>query len=486
MKVPLARFPLTFQPGKGPAVLTVSADDGRFEMMVPAGSGRIHLSLPGSPLVWEGRVEPGATLSLDISFDAGIRVAGKVVSPANGAVAGVLLHAHGPAVPGLEYSVGADGGFSLFAGRPDAELTLWASAPGYAPSIPARLDGTADIEDLRLLLTKGGRVSGRVVDARNIAIAGAKVSLTSASSAGHAGPAAETDGAGQFLISSVRAGEYSPTAEAKGYFADAAGDVVLVKEGEESAGIVLTMSPACALRGRVVSSRGTPVAKAEIQVYEGGLTWSTESDHEGKFAFEALRQDQENPGIDRLECRAERHARVYRTSVAPEIECVLVLPDPAGVEVLLRPESGDFPADFSWALMMLPRDSPNRPVSNPGADIVPVRGARARIADLEPGLYELTVLAAGYKKIQWPNVTLSPGPAPVLEGVLTRSATAESPGVRVTRLQDPSSLRKRLEEDKDPKSRKNLLDFLRTTERQAPEGSEIRKTLKEVLKDYPE
>jgi hypothetical protein len=484
LSIALDGFPLLYQAEGKPGVSSESGADGGFRFSVSSGPGRFYAGSRDDAPLWEGRLQPGEVRRLDLSYDAGIRVAGIVIGPSGEAPHGARLSV---LPPGFDRPLGADGAFSIFAGRPGAELTLRASAPGYSPSAPVQVGGGADLENLRVHLTRGGRVSGRVEDGDRRPLAGVNVFLTGAQGR-LSGVAAATDGAGRFIVPAVPAGEYRAAGELKGYFAESAGDPVRVKEGEEIADVILTMIRGWTLRGRVLSPQGLPIRKAEVQVSEGGLTWAADTDSEGRFSFEALRPDvdDERPGIDRIEAVAPKHARVLRFSLPPDSECVLVLPDPAAVEMRLRNEEGDLPATFSWSLMVAPQDSPARPAPKAGAEALPMRGPQGRVADLEPGVYDFGVIAPGYKRIHWASVTLNPGPAAVFEGVLVKAGPEEKPPLRVTRLKDPVELRARLQGEQDPEVRKRLLDFLRSTERDAPDGSSLRKTLREVLKDYPE
>jgi hypothetical protein len=187
-------------------------------------------------------------------------------------------------------------------------------------------------------------------------------------------------------------------------------------EGAASAALNLTLPPIGRLNGRLVDASGQPVAAANLTIYsEGGSEqpFAASTDADGRFTLFPL-------PFGRFEVSAIS-AEGLRAALAgeltmPEVETLLVLPQPGTIEVI--PEQ---PVPFSSAQLLLADD----PLASlPGAFLV---DGRYRFENVPPGLFSVQ-LSPGDDSV---SGRLEPGgtvqltsPAAAAQGVVYGRAVA--------------------------------------------------------------
>ncbi len=131
------------------------------------------------------------------------------------------------------------------------------------------------------VLRPGIAVSGRVLDREGHLIAGASVRLNERARAVDV----VTDSAGRFLFKNAAAGASFVTAQAAGR----APEMQPVMVGPGLPPVELRLGPGNTVRGRVVDSRGQPIAGAIAAASEWrelqALTWRSETDADGRFLW---------------------------------------------------------------------------------------------------------------------------------------------------------------------------------------------------------
>jgi hypothetical protein len=192
---------------------TSSRDDGTFQLPPSAiGCEAVaeHSEYSPSDAV---PVEEGRTMVLRLT--------------AGGSIAGAVVDERGQGLP--SFTVGIES-FLPARGRPFDRLTprslddvrgsfLWdklapgsyvltASAPGRPPARSAAIDvrGGAVTDGVRIVVSRGGTVTGRVFDDRNAPLAGVDLHFDAVSSAVDSGSDASTDETGQYRLEGAPAG----------------------------------------------------------------------------------------------------------------------------------------------------------------------------------------------------------------------------------------------------------------------------------------
>jgi len=227
-----------------------------------------------------------ARAPLEAAAASGLSLAGRVVDDAGAPVPDFRVSAEPVepvAKPGAEEINGWDrdmeGSFRIDGLEPGV-WKLVAHSRGYADSEPLRvtLPTTRRVE---LVLPRGARVSGMVVDARGAPVAEAEVTLERE---GVGDGRVMTDEHGVFLLSGAHAGSGTLRARGPG---GTPSPPVLVKlvRGEELDGLVLRLDPGARLEGEVVGSAGEPLVGVRVQVSHaasGHLEYAS-SDEAGRF-----------------------------------------------------------------------------------------------------------------------------------------------------------------------------------------------------------
>ncbi len=210
-----------------------------------------------------------------------------------------------------------------------ASISLHSTKASYLPNtvVVQRAEATRG-SDVRVALTRGAVISGRVLDPAGAPVVGGLVMARRAADASATGSTlvlTETDDRGAYRLSGLMAGRYSVLARSRTDplrqpvferqardLAEAAGTAewsapLDVHAGDENTiGDLVTMSPIFplaqsaspaaadqrgtgAVRGRITSSAGQPLAGVTVRLFANGLTGRLDTTREnGAFAFEEL------------------------------------------------------------------------------------------------------------------------------------------------------------------------------------------------------
>ncbi len=186
---------------------------------------------------------------------------------------------------------------------PGEPYRLTAVAPGYPPAtleVQAPPTGEAQAP-VRIVLVRGERASGRVLDGGGTPVAGAVVELSHPPAGffdhgtGPTGnPTATAAEDGRFTFDAVAAGRFDLTARAPGFAPTRIRGVEIGAErGETDLGTVI-LEPGATLEGQVVDARGAPVAGIAVSAFDAsrrmleGLVGTTTTDPAGRFQFDDL------------------------------------------------------------------------------------------------------------------------------------------------------------------------------------------------------
>jgi RNA polymerase sigma-70 factor (ECF subfamily) len=343
--------------GRGDAdaeVMATAGADGRFAVRAAPTSCLIGARAAGhcaSPLRWVfGKDGNAADVRLELG-KAGGMVEGVVVAGDGAPVADAVVVVgtgkrsglHGeqgaPPLPALVRS-DAQGRF-LAVGVPPGAQAVQARAASFAPWL-----GTCEVvahvtTPLRVTLSPGATVRGRVLDAAEAAVAGAEVEVGSWEDLAHYRALSAADGG--FELAGLPAGEIELEAR---HDDRGRGAQRLHTTAGSTTECELRLSRGLELRGRVLDENGHPVAKAMLECLAlravGGDPWFAfvQTDAEGRFAaancpdqvtvnvtvhskdFEKLRRTGVDPKAGELELRVRRapprSVRITGTVVAPD------------------------------------------------------------------------------------------------------------------------------------------------------------------------
>jgi len=264
------------------------------------GAGYFRLDgLPPGPLSIEAthddhprtvrdvEIRPGIN-TVELQFEGGLDVAGRVVDEAGGAVPAARVRLAPSRRPwgGSEALAGADGTFE-FSGVTDGQYTLWVEAQGFAPSgdgRPVTVAGEA-VRDLEVRLGRGAVVRGKVLGLGPGEHA--RVTVRSAASSGLARVSSAVDFEGHYRLEHLPAGEHEIVAE----FVDSgrsARERVRVA-GTEETQLDLRFVPGLALSGHARRA-GAAVAGATViaENLDRERTGWAQTDEHGAFRVEGL------------------------------------------------------------------------------------------------------------------------------------------------------------------------------------------------------
>ena len=193
------------------ALSTQSDDAGRFELRALAGSAKVRAARGMTQgLATIASMAPGATVDVEVRVQAPVRVHGIVVDRESRPQGGATIKALAALEPGIGYerkqvTVDASGAFELE--MPAGWVRLEASVGGErAPVWSQSIAAGATVDDVRLVVSPGEILHGRVVTADGSAVVGARVRLVSA--AGYSTFDASSGGDGRFELSVPERGGY--------------------------------------------------------------------------------------------------------------------------------------------------------------------------------------------------------------------------------------------------------------------------------------
>jgi hypothetical protein len=161
---------------------------------------------------------------------------------------------------------GADGRFAFEIDPGEYKLTT--RTPGYAVEIADLTVGAGGATDVRVLLRRGGTLSGRVLDAAGRGVGG--VSVTAAGATAMGGNMSQTLPDGSFNVEGLGDGTYTVVATSPmGLFAVRPG----VTAGQT--GLTVTLRPGARIQAQVRGPDGAPAEGAFVRVakYAGVPAW---------------------------------------------------------------------------------------------------------------------------------------------------------------------------------------------------------------------
>jgi protocatechuate 3,4-dioxygenase beta subunit len=325
MPVPEARVRSVAE-GAGGAVPEVRSDaQGRYRLSGLAPGPWFlearHDDYP--PAVRQVQVAEGDN-RVDLRFQAGAEVAGRVTDSEGAPLTGVRLVLQGTgAVQRRESSVAA--GEFRFAAVADGSYRLHGEKPGWASAVLQETVEVAgrDVDGLELTLTPGGRISGQILGLDPGELGRVEVSASDAVERIETG---ETDPDGRFRVGPVEPGEWWVVAA----LPDGRQERTRVEldPGQREAVADLDFSDGTEVAGRVLVD-GLPRPNLTVTLHPpGGLALpSVLTDRGGRFRVSGLA-----PGRHRLAVEDFRRGLSHREELAvPTAEDVLVAIDTAQV-----------------------------------------------------------------------------------------------------------------------------------------------------------
>ncbi|HEX3128346.1 MAG TPA: carboxypeptidase regulatory-like domain-containing protein [Thermoanaerobaculia bacterium] len=426
--------------GGDPGLLRRAGADGTYRIELASRSGRetlVRAAAPGfftetgSPTGPAGRRQ-GPALALQPS----LAVAGVVVDEKGMPVAGVEIRASPQMSGGFDSALLRTAGTARTtpAGRfrvprlsPGVAYDLRFSRTGFAPATSEAppLEPGRPAADLRVVLRKGRTGFGRVVNASEQPIAGARVSLRRSAAGDRRRPPifsqeepgleVVTGADGRFEIRDLPGGTWSLDARASGY-APLTVPGLTIPEGAGSTDLgTVMLPPGVAVEGYAVDPRGRPVEGVEVNVADGSMSIVrmrmgrgqdsqpaavTGSDGyfriEDRRAGETINLDASRPG--------------YATTAAPGIR----VPPEEPVRIVMQPAS---------AVEGRTVDDDGQPVAGAKIILLPTErrgGFRIkdgvsdesgafRIEDVPPGALEAQAVAAGFQPAYLSNLEVRAG-----------------------------------------------------------------------------
>jgi hypothetical protein len=380
------------EPDSGRVVTRTDAG-GRFKLTGLA-TGLYHVSANG-----RGRGAAGRT---------GVRPGGRVdlvVFP-SGSLHGTVLGADGKPVPGATVnaaarpwgwgsteSVDARGQFELNGLNPGV-YDVVAKAPGLAPSVVGEIVVDRRTESrVDLVLRPGARVVGRLVD-------GDERSVTGKAALGEidgrptprvlAEPLAAAAGAdGRFAIDAVPVGEHALGIDAPGFARERVDVAVRASDRVVDVGDV-RMEVGIAIRGRVRSKAGQPIAEAVVRASTmrmGNDGSEARSEADGSFVLAGL----DAGGVYRVTAEAPGFGQEDKTAEAGGEPIELVL-NPAGTVTGRVVDDRSRPVE-SFRVTARTTEEPRRFMAMPRMEETTSEDGRFTLSNVAAGTYVLSVTA---------------------------------------------------------------------------------------------
>jgi protocatechuate 3,4-dioxygenase beta subunit len=340
-------------------------------------------------------VRPGTSVSLVLR--SGASIAGVVRDEGGKPVTNaIVLASHEPMFwDGQSATTDATGRFEVAGVDPGAH-TLVAYHPDWAPAVVSAVDVAAQTRvDVAITLSHGVAVTGRLVDAEERPVPG-RVRVQEV--AGHAAPPAlgellraEAGPDGRFRVAGVAAGTYAFVATARGF----ASQRVDIEARERATAIDVgdvVLETGLALRGRVATKAGAPIADATIGCTQSRFDffsgWPTQSSSnaDGSFTLAGLL-----PGTCDVRASAPGYARA-RTQAEVGGKSVLITLDPAGALTGVVVEEGNRPVEAYQVRAEPARTGETRSFEDAAQRSVGSTDGRFTLEDLVDGTYVLQVL----------------------------------------------------------------------------------------------
>ncbi|HKV09141.1 MAG TPA: carboxypeptidase-like regulatory domain-containing protein, partial [Thermoanaerobaculia bacterium] len=299
-----------------------------------------------------------------------------------------------------EAVTGAGGRFTISDLRKGDRLDFWVRAAGHRPG---SVEGVAAPNErpVRVVLDRGIRVAGRVVDTEKRPVAGADLSLRVERPGserglirfvGGASASAVSDEDGRFAFEGMTPGAAELAATAAGFEPARIPDLAIPEKGLDNLEVVLERG--AVIEGRVSTSAGDPVEDARVVCGEAASI----SDADGAYRLDGVPL-----GARKVQLLHREYPPLERTvDVQPGVNPLdLILPEGHEVAGRVVDRAGKPVAGADLALF--PDGSPREQGAVSGAD-----GAFRfpRVAD---GAYTLRAESEGYLTVETPNAVTVAG-----------------------------------------------------------------------------
>jgi hypothetical protein len=387
-------------------VVTRTDAGGRFQLQGLAnGRFSVAAGARGRGAAQRQSVRVGSSIDL-LLFPAG-SIFGTVLGADGRPVPGATVTAAVTSSSGFTEPADARGAYEIL-GLAPAAYDVIAHAPGLAPTVVAavtidrRTDAPVD-----LVLRPGARVVGRLVGDGDRAIAG-RVALEDLDE--HPVPqvlaapfAVEAGVDGRFAIEGVPVGEHALGVSAPGLGRQRTAVSVRARDGQVDVGDV-RLAVGFAIRGRVRSKTGPPIADAVVRTFfeRTGDEVEGRSEPDGSFVLPGLEQ-----GTYRVAAEAAGYASEEKTADTDGRPLELVL-SPAGVITGRVVDDRGQPVDAFHV------------TADPGGDFTSDRqpvdvaesssdDGRFRLADVPAGRYQLAVSAPQWISATVPDLAVAEG-----------------------------------------------------------------------------
>ncbi len=316
---------------------------------------------------------------------------------------------------------------------------------GFAPAEleVAELAPFEERTDLRIVMVRGLRGRGRVIDEAEQPVAGAEVRLTpsrqrrrrSFTLPGDDAPSHASDTEGWFEIPDLAAGRYDLTVEAAGFAPSVAPGIEIPEgAGDVDLGVVILI-PGAVITGKAVDAEGRPLAEAEVRVQQASrvpavfrrLMGDSSPPHATSGVDGGFVVPDQRPG-ERLDLTVSKEGFVTGSAsgvVAPTEEPVVVVLRPAS-KVAGRVVSEDGEPVAGARIEVQPEGQGGSRVMRFAGRRTETSGddGRFEVSDIEPGSVTVSAQAAGFQTYQLSGQQVPEGG--VLEDVelvLRRGAT---------------------------------------------------------------
>ncbi len=263
-----------FLEGAWGSSLTTTDEDGQFVLnrlppqtikIEVRAAGFRHRSLAGIQIPEDGEATP-----VEIQLEAGPYLEGRVLDGQGRPVPRAMIRAEGQAQDAGRFSYGGtqadEGGRYQISGLEPGPHTVTADTQAGGPSAQASIEIRDGRNRLDLSLPTGIEVSGRVLDARGLPLAGASVSLLGLPPTSTAwGLQATSSADGSFLIRDVPEGSYRLTGIRRGFARGEAPEAIQIG-GDPVPGLELRLSPGAVLRGKLLGLSPGDLERIEVHV----------------------------------------------------------------------------------------------------------------------------------------------------------------------------------------------------------------------------
>jgi protocatechuate 3,4-dioxygenase beta subunit len=410
-------------------VVTRTDAKGRFKLQgLTSGPAALSAGARGHGAVVRGNVRTGSRVDL-VLFPSGT-IFGTVLGPDGRPVPGTTVTATTAWGDGATEPVDARGAYELL-GLTAGDWRVVARAPGLAPAISAEvtIDRRSEVS-VDLALRPGARIVGRVLAGDDRALAG---TAALAEVDGRPVPRALVEplsvaaGAdGRFAIENVPVGAHALAASGPGHAGRRVDVTVRATDRQVDVGDV-RLDAGLAIRGRVRSKAGQPIADAVVQAYGGEQDTEARSGADGTFLLAGL-----PPGEHQLHVEAAGYAAEEPKAVAGGPPIAIVL-RPAGAITGRAVDERGQPVEGVRASA----DTGGDPSFTGEAKEPGTEDGRFGLANLAPGTYVLVVSAPERMAARVPVVqvaegrTVDVGDVTLAAGAIVRGTVVDTSGAAV-------------------------------------------------------